>query len=410
MFKKNAKYTRDSIWEIYHPGTKRKKGGIWDTGYAREGNDLIIFMNIGLPGATGHDFDNQYNQKSGIVTWFGKPNTHSSQPTFKKIISGEFTPRIFARWDKNDFTYLGVGSLIDFQDGIITKDSNGNNANTIRVRFSTKENHAITKSFLFTWNPKRWPWNGLSNDIKRIKNSGSIIEYWTIHSHKMVKIGDRAFFMKLGSEKPKGIFASGHIVSNSFLGPHWSGNGKQVYKVNVEIDILLDSSNTNILDLSILENDPLLSQYNWTPEPSGLPIDPNLISTLENLWFNLLNKKGNLSGNKPGNFCSTNVFSEGKLNKVPVSVYERNPHARSECLDHYGYSCTVCNMNFEELYGDIGREFIHVHHLNPVSEKGGEYEVNPITDLRPVCPNCHAMIHKRKPPFTIEEMRKIIQK
>ena len=166
MFKKNLKYTRNSIWEIYHPGTKRKKGGIWDTGYAREGNDLIIFMNIGLPGATGHDFDNQYDEESGIITWFGKPNTNSSQPTFKKLISGEYTPQIFARWDKKEFTYLGSGKIIDFQDGHITKDSNGKDAETIKIRFSPINSNNNTNSTLFTGELTHWP-----EDIKLISPS-----------------------------------------------------------------------------------------------------------------------------------------------------------------------------------------------------------------------------------------------
>jgi len=37
-----------------------------------------------------------------------------------------------------------------------------------------------------------------------------------------------------------------------------------------------------------------------------------------------------------------------------------------------------------------------------------EYEVDPINDLRPVCPNCHAMLHRKKPPLTIEELETII--
>jgi hypothetical protein len=49
-------------------------------------------MNIGVPGRTGHDFDNQFNSKSNSIIWFGKPNSHSKQPTFKKLLKGETTP------------------------------------------------------------------------------------------------------------------------------------------------------------------------------------------------------------------------------------------------------------------------------------------------------------------------------
>ena len=77
MFKIGSKYTRKDIGWIMLPETGRPKGGNWDTGYVREGNDLIIFMNIGRPGATGHDFPNEYDPKTKMVTWFGKPSTHS---------------------------------------------------------------------------------------------------------------------------------------------------------------------------------------------------------------------------------------------------------------------------------------------------------------------------------------------
>jgi 5-methylcytosine-specific restriction protein A len=62
------------------------------------------------------------------------------------------------------------------------------------------------------------------------------------------------------------------------------------------------------------------------------------------------------------------------------------------------------------MYGEIGKGFIHVHHLKPVSEINGEYEVDPIEHLVPVCPNCHAMLHSQHPPLTIEELKKQLRK
>ena len=82
-------------------------------------------------------------------------------------------------------------------------------------------------------------------------------------------------------------------------------------------------------------------------------------------------------------------FIEGKSKQIFVNVYERN-------------------NDFGLKYPSIGNGFIHVHHLKMVSEINSEYKVNPISDLIPVCPNCHAMIHQRKIPYTISEMKKII--
>jgi len=124
-FKRGSKYTRKSIGEICFPGIGRPAGGNWDTGYVSVENNLIIFMNIGVPGRTGHDFDNKFDAETNTIIWYGKPNTHSKQPTFKKLLEGKTTPHFFARWNQRpDFTYLGIGSILDFQDGIQTREGN----------------------------------------------------------------------------------------------------------------------------------------------------------------------------------------------------------------------------------------------------------------------------------------------
>lgn len=96
---------------------------------------------------------------------------------------------------------------------------------------------------------------------------------------------------------------------------------------------------------------------------------------------------------------------EGGLKVIKVNKYERDPDARKKCIGHYDRMCQVCGFDFEAKYGVIGEGFIHVHHIVPISAIGKQYEVDPIKDMRPVCPNCHAMLHKRTPPFTLEELK-----
>jgi hypothetical protein len=99
------------------------------------------------------------------------------------------------------------------------------------------------------------------------------------------------------------------------------------------------------------------------------------------------------------------VLLEGQEFSIEQSRYERNPIARKLCIEHFGARCQVCCFNFSLVYGQIGHGFIHVHHLIPIYEQGGEYEVNPITDLIPLCANCHAMVHRRYPSLTIAELK-----
>ena len=111
----------------------------------------------------------------------------------------------------------------------------------------------------------------------------------------------------------------------------------------------------------------------------------------------------------PEEVDSKEVFKEGAAKTVTVNQYERSAVARAKCLAHYGYKCVVCSFDFEEMYGEIGKNYIHVHHIIPISEIGKEYQLDPITDLVPVCPNCHAMIHITRPALSVKQLRQTIE-
>lgn len=100
-------------------------------------------------------------------------------------------------------------------------------------------------------------------------------------------------------------------------------------------------------------------------------------------------------------------FIEGSRKQIVTNRYERSKEARQKCIEYYGAKCFVCGFDFGETYGPVGAGFIHVHHLVEVSSIGEEYKIDPINDMRPLCPNCHAMIHSRKQPFKIEELKKM---
>ncbi len=95
----------------------------------------------------------------------------------------------------------------------------------------------------------------------------------------------------------------------------------------------------------------------------------------------------------PEEVSDVSGLAEGTVRRIAVNAYERNPEARRRCIEHYGDKCCICNISFGDTYGHDADGYIHVHHLRPLSEVGGEYQVDPVQDLRPVCPNCHAVLH-----------------
>lgn len=102
-------------------------------------------------------------------------------------------------------------------------------------------------------------------------------------------------------------------------------------------------------------------------------------------------------------------YLEGAVRQILVNAYERNTEARAKCLLHYGAKCVVCGFDFGAKYGSAAAGFIHVHHVVPISSVGTEYRLDPIEDLRPICPNCHAVVHRRQLPYGIEEVRAMLR-
>lgn len=102
------------------------------------------------------------------------------------------------------------------------------------------------------------------------------------------------------------------------------------------------------------------------------------------------------------------LYVEGATRRLSVNAYERNREAVQRCKAIHGTACAVCGVDFAERYGAEFAGFIHVHHLRPLSEIDSEYMVDPETDLRPVCPNCHAVIHHGGKLRTIEEAQSLL--
>ena len=266
------------------------------------------------------------------------------------------------------------------------------------------------RTFLFAWNPSRWNWEDLSESIEHLENVGYVEKRWSCGNSKNIKKGDRIFLMKLGQE-PRGIMGSGYAKSSYYVAPHWDGTeNKSANYVDIEFDILINPNKYSLFNASHLEKIDKNNVQKWFPQQSGISIKPQVLAALESNWFNFIRENNHIKNSFISNDVVTHItetFREGKSKDIIQTRYERNPEARKRCLSYYGPTCKVCAFNFEHHFGEIGKGFIHVHHINQISEIGREYEIDPINDLIPVCPNCHAMIHSKRPAFSIEEIIQI---
>lgn len=139
------------------------------------------------------------------------------------------------------------------------------------------------KAYLFGWNPIKFEWADIDEDIKNLAATGKYEDNWSVASHKTIQPGDRAYIVRVGVE-PKGIFASGIISSAPYLAFR---KGRHYYRINISFDVLLNPDKEPILTLAILKTGNLAAQT-WTPQASGISIRPELVDELEGVWLDFL--------------------------------------------------------------------------------------------------------------------------
>jgi len=264
-------------------------------------------------------------------------------------------------------------------------------------------------TYLLTWNPSKWHWRDLVKDSEYVKRGEYKNDSWSCGHTKKILKDDRFFLLKQGKELPKGIIGSGFITKMPYYDKHWDGgNGIALY-VGIKFDTLLNPDADEILERDFLIKDKVFSKVNWNTQISGIEIQQNIAVELEIVWNNFINTQRIYMPEEIEELDLPKIF-EGAKRTIQVNAFERNPVARRICIEKYGSKCSVCNFDFNKFYGEeVAESYIHVHHLKPLHEIGEKYEVNPIEDLRPVCPNCHAMIHRKNPPYTIEQIKDFIE-
>ena len=101
---------------------------------------------------------------------------------------------------------------------------------------------------------------------------------------------------------------------------------------------------------------------------------------------------------------------EGKVTYHYVTKYERSSKNRAAAIHIHGYRCMACGFEFEKVYGELGRDYIEVHHTKPLHSLTEEIQIDPREDLICLCANCHRMIHKKRGSvLSLDELKQMIK-
>jgi 5-methylcytosine-specific restriction enzyme A len=259
--------------------------------------------------------------------------------------------------------------------------------------------------FLLIWNPKKWTISdGEWSQQVVLSSSGDLdLGQWSTGNRTSgIRPGDILLLVRVGSDR--GIVGSGTATSIAHKDRHWDAarakRNELANYVSIEWETLVEVENRLKIEVLLKE----FPEVYWNSlAASGFKVDEEVAEKLVARWFE------HVGLNRTRFPDEVTAYREGAVKTVSVNRYERNPAARDKCIAHFGAKCAVCGFVGEQTYGSKGEDLIHVHHLIELSKVGEEYEVNPIKDLIPVCPNCHAMIHRRKPAFSVAEIKKMLQ-
>jgi 5-methylcytosine-specific restriction enzyme A len=296
-------------------------------------------------------------------------------------------------------------------DGILTVDGSaaaGESAAGPSVKVAPAA-PSTAASFIVTWNPKVYRWDeqeaGYDQAIQVTAGGHLWPDDWTVGVRTGgISPGDRVYLFR--QHQDRGLVGSGTFTSPVRSGPHWDGSGRLAHLADIDWDTILPYHDR----LPVEKLKAHIPDVHWDHiQGSGISVSQVAANALHELWAKHTDQKLFRSPDEPIG-ASPTLYPEGALSQVQVNRYERDPKARKECLDAKGYQCVVCEFSFEERYGPLGRDYIHVHHTIELSKAPPGYKVNPLEDLVPICPNCHAMIHRGTgKALTVEQLKQELQ-
>lgn len=257
------------------------------------------------------------------------------------------------------------------------------------------------RTYLFTWNPKKWPWEDLALRANESAIGKIVFEPWSCTvNFKQIRKNDRAFLIKLGRQKPQGIIASGWTTSEPYLYRHYNeekaARGEKTYFADCEWERLLNPDVDEPLLLAELKKGKLASM-NWTPQSSGVKIRNEIVVELEAKWaahvgrtpLAIVAADAELAAVEGAERLSLvrHRKREQILRDAKIAEGKKTGNGRLKC------EVPGCGFDFEAVYGELGRDYAQVHHLKPLGDRTAPSETK-LSDLAIVCANCHAMIHR----------------
>jgi 5-methylcytosine-specific restriction protein A len=252
------------------------------------------------------------------------------------------------------------------------------------------------------WNPGIWSGWDYADVVAKVAARGWYLDRWSVGRFLDIPAGSDAWLLLQGNHG-RGLIGHGLVLSEPERGKHYVDPNKTTMYVDVEFDALLPLGEQ--IEPAVLKQ--AVPGVPWDAMfESGRTIAPSEEAKLRALWSEL----GPEQSSDPTH-AVPGTYPEGAASRIEVNRYERSPDARRDCIKHRGTTCEVCGFSFGAVYGDIGKDFIHVHHIVPVSQFGQDYRLNPVRDLVPLCANCHAMAHRGSvsTPRSVAELKAIIE-
>lgn len=248
-------------------------------------------------------------------------------------------------------------------------------------------------AIILTWNPAEWDAWDPSYDaaVERVESTGRLPDRWSAANRVNIDPGTEAYLLRQGDGH--GLAGHGLVTSHPFPAEHFNDPARTTNYVDLVWDRLLPLS--DMIPRDLLEAE--VPDFSWRQgaRSSGNSLSEAAEEQMARLWEREAGPRP-----YPGPDDVPPGFPEGAVMRVTVNRYERDPRARKSAIDVHGTRCRACGLDMGERYGDIGQGYVNIHHLVPVSQLGPDYRVDPRTDLVPLCPNCHAMVHRTDPPLT----------